>query len=136
MQSLEEKTHLKNTFKKVFRAENILPAILVFLLLYSVIILLFGRNNIFKYFSNLEKRQVILNEIKTLREENDQLYKQIDELRHNYFVIEKEARENLGLVKENEEIFIFVGEKQPKQERQDRWIDKVKNIYREYYLDK
>ena len=136
MQSLEEKTHLKNTFKKVFRAENILPAILVFLLLYSVIILLFGRNNIFKYFSNLEKRQAILNEIKTLREENDQLYKQIDELRHNYFVIEKEARENLGLVKENEEIFIFVGEKQPKQERQDRWIDKVKNIYREYYLDK
>ncbi|RUM47520.1 MAG: septum formation initiator family protein [Hydrogenothermus sp.] len=136
MQSLEEKTHLKNTFKKVFRAENILPAILIFLLLYSVIILLFGRNNIFKYFSNLEKRQAILNEIKTLREENDQLYKQIDELKHNYFVIEKEARENLGLVKENEEIFIFVGEKQPKQERQDRWIDKVKNIYREYYLDK
>ncbi|HIE58833.1 MAG TPA: septum formation initiator family protein [Persephonella sp.] len=136
MQSLEEKIHLKNTFKKVFRAENILPAILIFLLLYSVIILLFGRNNIFKYFSNLEKRQAILNEIKALRKENDQLYKQIDELKHNYFVIEKEARENLGLVKENEEIFIFVGEKQPKQERQDRWIDKVKNIYREYYLDK
>jgi len=136
MQSLEEKIHLKNTFKKVFRAENILPAILIFLLLYSIIILLFGRNNIFKYFSNLEKRQAILNEIKALRKENDQLYKQIDELKHNYFVIEKEARENLGLVKENEEIFIFVGEKQPKQERQDRWIDKVKNIYREYYLDK
>ncbi len=136
MQSLEEKTHLKNTFKKVFRAENILPAILIFLLLYSVIILLFGRNNIFKYFQNLEKRKAILSEIKNLREENDNLYKQIDELKNNYFVIEKQARENLGLVKDNEEIFIFIGKKQPKQERQDRWIDKVKNIYREYYLNK
>ena len=136
MQSLEEKTHLKNTFKKVFRAENILPAILIFLLLYSVIILLFGRNNIFKYFQNLEKRKAILSEIKNLREENDNLYKQINQLKDNYFVIEKQARENLGLVKDNEEIFIFIGKKQPKQKRQDRWIDKVKNIYREYYLNK
>jgi len=136
MPYLEEKTHLKNTFKKIFRAENILPAILIFLLLYSVMILLFGRNNIFKYFSNLEKRHALLSEIKVLRSENDKLYEQIYELKHNYFVIEKQARENLGLVKENEEIFIFIGKNNPKQKREDRWIDKVKNIYREYYLSK
>ena len=136
MQSLEEKTHLKNTFKKIFRAENILPAILIFLLLYSIVMLLFGRNNIFNYFKNLEKRQALLNEIATLRKENDQLYKQIDQLKHSYFVIEKEARENLGLVKENEEIFVFIGKKQHKKERKDRWIDKVKRIYKEYYLNK
>lgn len=134
MQYSKEKKHLKNIFKNLIKADNILPFFFILLLIYAVLSLLFSQNNIFKYLQAKKIEENLKTEISQIKKENRQLQKQIYKLKYDKYTIEKKARENLGLVKEGDEIYIIFDEKIEKKENKDRWIDKIKNIYKEYYL--
>lgn len=134
MQYSKEKKHLRNIFKNLIKADNILPFFFILLLIYAVLSLLFSQNNIFKYLQAKKIEENLKTEISQIKKENRQLQKQIYKLKYDKYTIEKKARENLGLVKEGDEIYIIFDEKIGKKENKDRWIDKIKNIYKEYYL--
>jgi len=134
MQYSKEKKHLKNIFKNLIKADNILPFFFILLLIYAVLSLLFSQNNIFKYLQAKKIEENLKTEISQIKKENRQLQKQIYKLKYDKYTIEKKARENLGLIKEGDEIYIIFDEKIEKKENKDRWIDKIKNIYKEYYL--
>ncbi len=130
MQFSKEKTSSKDSYKKFFRADIALPAFVILLIIYSVFNLTLGRNNIFKYFHNISERNHLISELKQLRKENDKLQQQINAAKKDTFFIEKHAREELGMMKKDDEIFVFIEEKKKeKEEKPKRWIDKVKSLY-------
>ncbi len=136
MQYLEEKKPLRNIYKKVFRADNILPFLFVSILLYSIYTLTFGKHNLKVFFEKKQQEVKLQQDIQRLKEENKKLQKLIQKLKSDPYIIEKMARENLGLVKENDEIFVILEDKNKEKEaKSDRWIDKIKRIYKEYYLN-
>ena len=136
MQYLEEKKPLRNIYKKIFRADNILPFIFISILLYSFYTFTFGKHNIKAFLEKKQQQAQLIQDIKKLKEENQKLQKLIQKLKSDPYIIEKMARENLGLVKENDEIFVLLEDKNKQKEaKSDRWIDKIKRIYREYYLN-
>lgn len=136
MQYLEEKKPLRNFYKKLFRADNILPFLFVSILLYSIYTLTFGKHNLKVFFEKKQQEAELKQDIQKLQKENKELKKLISKLRSDPYIIEKMARENLGLVKENDEVFVILEDKNKEKEaKSDRWIDKIKRIYKEYYLN-
>jgi len=75
--------------------------------LYLAVPLLLGDMGILKYFEMLETRRQISAAIEKLTAENQMLKKEVDALRSDSIVIEKIAREQLGLVKDGEVIYQF-----------------------------
>ncbi|RMD47509.1 MAG: septum formation initiator family protein [Aquificota bacterium] len=134
MQYLEERKLSRSIFKKLIKADNILPVFFLLTLLYAFLSLFFSQNNIFRYIQAKKMEKNLKIEISQLEKENHQLKKQIYKLKHDRYTIEKKARENLGLIKEGDEIYIVFDKNSEKKENKNRWIDKIKNIYREYYL--
>jgi cell division protein FtsB len=136
MQYLEERKHLKNIYNKIFRADNILPILFFSILLYAVFTLTLSKNNLKEFIKKQETKAMLEEDINNLKKENENLKKLIEKLKTDPYLIEKLARENLGLAKENDEIFIILEDKkESKKEKSDRWIDKIKNIYKKYYLN-
>ena len=132
----KEKRYLKS-FSKINRflgAERILLLFTVLAFIYSSYIILFGKNNIFKYIEKEQIKKSLQSEISQIKMENQILRKEISFLKKDTFYIEKKAREDLGLVKENDEIYIIVHKKKKSQEKEDRWIDKVIKKYQEFIL--
>ncbi|NPA53818.1 MAG: septum formation initiator family protein [Aquificae bacterium] len=127
---------MKNFLKinKHLGAERILLLFTFFSLIYTSYILFFGKNNIFKYIEKERTKKTLQEEIIKLQKENELLRKEISFLRRDKFYIEKKAREDLGLVKEGDEIFIIIPKKRKVQEQEDRWIDKVIKKYQEFIL--
>jgi cell division protein FtsB len=119
---------------KYLGAERILLLLTVFSILSSFYVILFGKTNIFKYIEKEEIKKSLLSEIKQIEKENTLLRKEISFLKRDRFYIEKKAREDLGLVKEGDEIYIIVQKKRKTQEKEDRWIDKVIKKYQEFIL--
>jgi cell division protein FtsB len=75
--------------------------------LYLIIPLFLGDMGILKYFGMLKKHHHISAEIHELIEENRELQQKVEALRSDPDVIEKIAREQLGLVKEGELVYKF-----------------------------
>lgn len=75
--------------------------------LYLIIPLFLGDMGILKYFGMLNKHRHISEEIHELIDQNRQLQQKVEALRSDPDVIEKIAREQLGLVKEGEFVYKF-----------------------------
>ncbi len=135
-QSLKEKKFLRGFSKinKYLGAERILLLLTVFSILSSFYVILLGKTNIFKYIEKEEIKKSLQSEIKQIEKENTLLRKEISFLKRDRFYIEKKAREDLGLVKEGDEIYIIVQKKRKTQEKEDRWIDRVIKKYQEFIL--
>lgn len=97
-------TELKR--RRIFRRRIIL-ALGIAGALYLVIPLFLGDMGILKYFGMLKKHHHVSADIQELIEENKQLQQQVEALRSDPNVIEKIAREQLGLVKKGELVYKF-----------------------------
>jgi cell division protein FtsB len=77
--------------------------------------LAFGDRGFIHLYQMEKERKVYAERIRALEEENQRLLEQIERLRGDKAYIESEAREELGLLKENEVIYRFEGEKERKE---------------------
>jgi cell division protein FtsB len=107
----------------------------------AIYTILFGENNIFKYFDKVKTRNDLLSQVESLKSENKKLQRTIDYLQNDPFYIEKKARENLGLIKEHEEVYVLVNYKKPQAKDEEleppnqiKWIDKIKEKYQEFKI--
>ena len=88
-----------------------------FLIGVSVLVFLnafFGRNGLFSLFQDRDKFQKLKNEIVQLESSNKKLRAEIFSLKNNFKVVEKIARENLGLVKSGDTVFEFISSEEYK----------------------
>jgi cell division protein FtsB len=129
---------LRNEHKVLDRG---LKFTVLFTLLLAIYTILFGENNIFKYFDKVKARNGLLSQVESLKSENKKLQRTIEYLQNDPFYIEKKARENLGLIKEHEEVYVLVNYKklptkdeEPEPPNQTKWIDKIKEKYQEFKI--
>ncbi|WP_456399761.1 FtsB family cell division protein [Persephonella sp.] len=138
MQYLKEKRRsqslLDRTVKKWFRADIILPIATLLLVIYGGYFLFFGKHNIFKFIEKENYKLSLQHEVSALQKENIYLSEKINYLKKDIFFIEKKAREDLGLVKENEEIYVIIDKEIKNTEKEERWIDKIIRKYQEFKL--
>jgi len=137
MQYSRGKKHSKsslNRIKKKLKVEHALSLASIFLVVYFGYILLLSDKNIFHYMQKVIEKKELQAEISKLKKENEKLKNNITYLKKDPFFIEKKAREDLGLKKENEEIFIIIGEKEKEKEDSffgsaGKWINKMIHKY-------
>ncbi|NPA58462.1 MAG: septum formation initiator family protein [Aquificae bacterium] len=111
--------------------------LLIFLFLFAVYfayVLLFGEKNVFKLIKRENYRKTLQYEVSRLDMENKRLEQMINYLKKDMFFIEKKAREDLGLVKEGEEIYIIIDGDRIVPKKEKRWIDEVIKKYQEFQL--
>ncbi|MEZ0323450.1 MAG: septum formation initiator family protein [Hydrogenothermaceae bacterium] len=119
--------------------ERVLTFTSIFMFLVVINTLFFSDRNIFVLKEKLEIKDSLENQVKQIEEENNKLSKQIEHLKTDNFYIEKKAREDLGLMREGEEVFVLSGyrpiNKTDKSEKEEeRWIDKVLAKYQQFKL--
>ncbi|WP_231475407.1 septum formation initiator family protein [Persephonella sp. KM09-Lau-8] len=114
--------------------DSVLLLITLGLFIYFSYILFFGDRNIFKLIQKERIKNNLEQEVSQLQLENKILQDTIDFLKSDRFFIEKKAREDLGLMKKDEEIYVIIDENAPKRKKEERWIDKVKRKYQEFKL--
>lgn len=139
MQYSKVNKHLKNTDLNEKLIDRGLKAAALILLITAIYTIAFGDNNIFEYFKKVKIRNDLISQVNQIKKENQDLEKKIYYLQNDPFYIEKIARENLGLMKDNEEVYVIVGmDKKKKQEeknhQEERWIDKIKAKYQQFRL--
>ena len=142
-QSSKESKHLRNSnlrdeHRVLDRGLKLTVLLTLLLAIYTII---FGENNIFKYFDKVKTRNELLSQVESIKSENKKLQRTIDYLQNDPFYIEKKARENLGLIKEDEEVYVLVNYKkpqikdeEPEPPNQTKWIDKIKEKYQEFKI--
>ncbi len=133
----KERRYLKNSssrFKNIVSIDSFLKLVLIVLLFYTGASLLFGDKNIFSYIKKVKQEHQLKAEIEKLGKEYIALMEKKRYLQQDIFYIEKRAREDLGLKKENEDIYILV----EKEEKRDnitgttrRWIDRIIKAYKD-----
>jgi len=106
----------------------------ILLFSYFVFHIFFGEKNIFRLIQKEYYRENLTQEINQLTQENVNLKEKINYLQWDLFFIEKKAREDLGLAKEGEEIYIIVDNYEKINQGQKRWIDKILEKYQEFKL--
>ncbi len=82
-----------------------------FLIVISVLVFVnafLGRNGLFSLFQDQEKFHKLKKEVVKLELTNEKLKSEIFSLKNDFKVIEKIARENLGLVKPGDTVFEFL----------------------------
>lgn len=119
---------------KILGADRFLLLVTILSVFYAFYVLFFGKTNIFKYIEKEQIKENLQQEISKIEQENQRIQEEISYLKKDRFFIEKKAREDLGLVKEGDEVYIIVQNKKPKAEKKDRWIDKVIKKYQEFIL--
>ncbi|WP_457624843.1 FtsB family cell division protein [Persephonella sp.] len=137
MQYLKEKKFSQDFSDKLKRYIGVDFVLLFFtflFFLYFVYLLFFGEKNIFRLIQKEKYRANLQSQITELKRENRILQERIRYLKNDRFFIEKKAREDLGLVKEGEEIYIIVDRESKKPKKEQRWIDKVIQKYQEFRL--
>lgn len=114
----------------------VLTSFLLFLLLINT--LFFSDRSIFVLKEKIELERSLQQQVNQLSEENKRLAAQLEYLKNDNFYIEKKAREELGLMREGEEVYVLVGYEpvKPKEEISSsqqikRWIDEVIEKYRQ-----
>jgi len=78
-----------------------------------VAMLVFGGNGLLQVWRLKQAMEALQHEIQRLEAENDRLTRTIDRLREDPALIEKIAREELGLVKEGETVLKFPANPKP-----------------------
>ncbi len=123
-----------NKITKKLKIEHALSLASVCLVLYFGYTLLLSDHNIFRYIQKVSQIKELQSEISSLEKENEKLQKDISYLEKDPFFIEKKAREDLGLKKEGEEVYVIPYEE--KKEKKDtlfttaeRWITKMIHRY-------
>lgn len=118
--------------------DKLIMLISVGLSIMTINTLFFSDRNIFYLRQQIDIKDSLEKQVNQLGEENKRLSDQIEYLQSDSFYIEKKARENLGLIRENEDIYVLVDYKpiEPKRDEveKDRWIDKVLSKYRQFKL--
>ncbi|WP_293442049.1 septum formation initiator family protein [Persephonella sp.] len=137
MQYLKEKRFsqdLSDRIKRYIGVDSVLLLFSLLFFLYFVYIIFFGEKNIFKLIQKERYRSQLKAQITQLERDNHNLQEKIRYLKNDRFFIEKKAREDLGLVKEGEEIYVIVDGKERKNKKEERWIDRVIQKYQEFRL--
>ncbi|WP_457636266.1 FtsB family cell division protein [Persephonella sp.] len=137
MQYLKEKRFFQDFSDKIKRYIGVDSVLLLFSLLfflYFVYFVFLGERNIFRLIQKENYRSYLKSQITQLKDENRDLEEKKNYLKSDRFFIEKKAREDLGLVKEGEEIYVIVDGKERKNKKEERWIDKVIQKYQEFRL--
>lgn len=110
-----------------------LTSLLLFLLFINTIF--FSDKSIFVLKEKVELQHSLRQQVNQLSEENKKLSAQIEYLKNDNFYIEKKAREELGLMREGEEVYVLVGYKPVPQQQENpqekRWIDQIIEKYTE-----
>ncbi len=78
---------------------------------------LFGEKGLIKIIQLRRERDRIIADVSRMEEENKRLQEEIKRLREDSRYLESVARRDLGLIKENEILFIFEDEAAVKKER-------------------
>ena len=94
-----------------------LPLLLVALILLVWYFSLFGEKGLIKIIQLRHERDRILADVSRMEEENKRLQEEIKRLRTDSRYLESVARRDLGLIKENEILFIFEEEAAAKKEK-------------------
>ncbi|MCX8030596.1 MAG: septum formation initiator family protein [Thermodesulfovibrionales bacterium] len=90
------------------RRKNIFFYSVVALFLISIIVpAIFGERGLVKYYELKKVEKTLKTEIHTLQQNNDQLRREISQLKNNSFLREKYAREDYRLAKPGEYIYYF-----------------------------
>jgi len=87
-----------------------LPLLLVGLILLVWYFSLFGEKGLIKIIQLRRERDRIIADVSRMEEENKRLQEEIKRLRDDSRYLESVARRDLGLIKENEILFIFEDE--------------------------
>ena len=93
-----------------------LPILLVGLILLVWYFSLFGEKGLIKIIQLRHERDRIVADVSRMEEENKRLQEEIKRLREDTRYLEAVARRDLGLIKENEILFIFEEEATAKKE--------------------
>jgi len=123
-----------NKAKRYFGMDLVLLIFLFLFAVYFAYVLLFGEKNVFKLIKRENYRKTLQYEVSRLDMENKRLEQMINYLKKDMFFIEKKAREDLGLVKEGEEIYIIIDGDRIVPKKEKRWIDEVIKKYQEFQL--
>ncbi|WP_297455244.1 septum formation initiator family protein [Persephonella sp.] len=114
--------------------DSVLLLITLGLFIYFSYVLFFGDRNIFKLIQKEKIKNSLQQEVTQLQLEKKILQDTIEYLKSDRFFIEKKAREDLGLMKKGEEIYVIIDKDTPKRKKEKRWIDKVIQKYQEFKL--
>lgn len=140
-QYLKERKSLRNSnFNENILLDRGLKLTAFFSTLFVIYTIFFGDNNIFRYIEKVKVRNELLLQINDMQKENKEIEKTIKYIQTDPFYVEKLARENLGLIKDDEEVYILVGNYQSSTQdviniQEERWIDKIKQKYKEFKLE-
>jgi cell division protein FtsB len=93
-----------------------LPLLLVGLILLVWYFSLFGEKGLIKIIQLRRERDRIIADVSRMEEENKRLQEEIKRLREDSRYLESVARRDLGLIKENEILFIFEDDAAAKKE--------------------
>ena len=96
-----------------------LAIILIVLILLVWYFALFGEKGVIKIIQLRRERDRIIADVSRIQEENKRLQEEIRRLRDDPRYLESVARRDLGLIKENEILFIFEDETAAKEEAKD-----------------
>ncbi len=89
---------------------KIISLSLIFAILLLWCFIVFGDKGIIRIIQLRRERDRIIAEVNRLQEENNRLNEEIKRLREDPRYLESVARRDLGLVKDNEILFIFEGD--------------------------
>ena len=135
MQYSKEKRFSQNSLSKLKPGvDSVLLLITLGLFIYFSYVLFFGDRNIFKLIQKEKIKNSLQQEVTKLQLEKKILQDTIEYLKSDRFFIEKKAREDLGLMKKGEEIYVIIDKDTPKRKKEKRWIDKVIQKYQEFKL--
>jgi len=80
---------------------------LIFILIYIILNLIFWDMGFLRYRKLLKTYDTLYADVKALKDENAQLRNAIESFQRNDFLMERHAREDFGLAKPDEYIFIY-----------------------------
>jgi cell division protein FtsB len=84
---------------------------------------LFGEKGVIKIIRLKQERDRIIADVNRMQEENKRLQEEIRRLREDSRYLESVARRDLGLIKENEILFIFEEKEAAKEDGKDQGIN-------------
>jgi len=125
VKKLKEKKLKAKTFTKSLTINSV---VVILLSLYISYLFIFSDKNIFNFAEKEKRLEQLTEKEKRLIILRNKLKSEIESLKNNNFIIEKMAREQLGLMKKDEVIFIIPEEeteKEKKEEKKDKWIDRI-----------
>jgi cell division protein FtsB len=102
---------------------KVLSTLLIGLILLVWYFALFGEKGVFKIIRLKRERDRIIADVNRMQEENKRLQEEIRRLREDSRYLESVARRDLGLIKENEILFIFEDKEAAKEDKKDQRID-------------